>query len=84
MFHPHPCCRGDRVEVRLERGELAASVDSGKNVGPSQSIALSSGGSLTVFANKPGTNRRVDIVKPGVEIRVVQPWIGGASGYAQR
>lgn len=88
---PHaPCrasnCRGDGIFVRLERGDLAASVDFGKNVRPGESVALTDGGSLMMFASKPGASRRVDIVKPGVEIRVLQPWVSGPTGgsYAQR
>lgn len=73
--------------MRLERGVLTASVNNGEPVQRGKDVPLTAG-SLSVLATKPNANRRVDIVKPGVEIRVVQPWIkssGVAGGYhAQR
>lgn len=82
---PATACRGDTVYVRLEGGELAASVGTGAPRRRGQT-ALLLGGSLDVYASKPGSSRRVDIIKPGVDIRVTQPWIKTGDGgyYAQQ
>lgn len=72
--------------MRLEGGQLVASlVRDGPPLSRGQTVPLISG-SLEVYADKPGRNRRVDIIKPGVEVQVVQPWIKTSNGgyYAQR